>query len=620
MRRTIPKLFTATLLVFSAVALRPTAALAAVYTTSIDAEAQFKRVASERFTKFVIDVKTNAILYFDVNVHEMHTHFVFAEIYKEEVNNERLVKFNRNYSEIKPEFILGYLVHHVPQDVWTFGFYSGDRITPAHATHTLQRVQQSFYAGDKLKFLPDSLHQLTVAKALPDMPQATRDALYKSAPYQAFNPGKRVGVLRIVTPDEASRPTELKLTRDQIVILPHDLPDIAVVSGIVTETFSTPLAHVALRARAWGIPHVGFVGASTRFADLQGKHVLFEATPEACTLRVATDDEIAQWLEARDKAKAVRIPPLDSGPRALASLHANVEQRASAYGAKAANLARVAVARLPGVDVPKGVTIPIAWYLEHMQAHGLSPATSEAELAPLRAAIRRAPIDPELRARMRNALQRLKLPKGAGIFVRSSTNAEDLPGFNGAGLYDTVPNVRGEDALVEAIKQVWSSVWNDRAFRERAHFGIPQDNVGAAVLLQVGVNATAAGVLITADLFDPDDARTYTINAKWGLGIRVVQGKKVPEQILYDVSTRSAKVLSRSEEKTMLVFDRDGGVREVHAPPAKAILTQSRVNVLADAATAMQRYLAWSQPLDVEWLFEGERLWIVQARPYIAGH
>ena len=61
---------------------------------------------------------------------------------------------------------------------------------------------------------------------------------------------------------------------------------------------------------------------------------------------------------------------------------------------------------------------------------------------------------------------RLKLG-GKGVFVRSSTNAEDLPGFNGAGLYDTVANVRGKAALGEAVKQVWASLWNLRAVEER---------------------------------------------------------------------------------------------------------------------------------------------------------
>ena len=122
----------------------------------------------------------------------------------------------------------------------------------------------------------------------------------------------------------------------------------------------------------------------------------------------------------------------------------------------------------------------------------LSPRVLRRTLEELRAAILAAPIDPEVLDVIYRRV-RLKLG-GKGVFVRSSTNAEDLPGFNGAGLYDTVPNVRGKEALGVALKTVWASLWNLRAVEERTTFGIDHRQVFAAVLVQVGVAATAAGV------------------------------------------------------------------------------------------------------------------------------
>jgi len=206
-----------------------------------------------------------------------------------------------------------------------------------------------------------------------------------------------------------------------------------------------------------------------------------------------------------------------------------------------------------------------------------------------------------------------------GVFVRSSTNAEDLPGFNGAGLYDTVPNVRGLQDISAAVRQVWASLWNGRAWEERTHFGIDQNQVFAAVLIQVGVNATAAGVLLTTDLFNPTHQNVYTINAKNGLGLRVVEGRRIPEQLLFDLNTLTIKVISRSDESTMLVFAPDGGVREVPVEGSHtAVLTDARAHLLAVACSRLPAlFPEWNTPLDVEWLFEGDALYLVQVRPYI---
>ena len=130
-------------------------------------------------------------------------------------------------------------------------------------------------------------------------------------------------------------------------------------------------------------------------------------------------------------------------------------------------------------------------------------------------------------------------------------------------------------------------------------------------------NATAAGVLVTADIFERKQELTFTINAKSGLGIRVVEGKKLAEQILLDLGRLSMKVISRSDETTMLVFDKDGGVKEVPTPKGKPILTEERAMDLSLAARAMANVFKWKEPLDVEWLYEGDTLYIVQVRPYL---
>ncbi|HEY1548938.1 MAG TPA: PEP/pyruvate-binding domain-containing protein, partial [Kofleriaceae bacterium] len=212
---------------------------------------------------------------------------------------------------------------------------------------------------------------------------------------------------------------------------------------------------------------------------------------------------------------------------------------------------------------------------------------------------------------------RLKLG-GKGVFVRSSTNSEDLPGFNGAGLYDTQPNVLGKQQLGEALKEDWASLWNLRAVDEREAFGIDHKQAYFGVLVQVGVNATAAGVLVTKNLFDTTDEHGFTIDAKWGLGMRVVEGQKVPEQIIFDPTNDGTKIISRTDDPVMLKFDEHGGIVELPVPPgAGVILDETRAKKLCNMVQKFQPVFTAGVPLDVEWVLEGEDVWIVQARPFV---
>jgi len=299
------------------------------------------------------------------------------------------------------------------------------------------------------------------------------------------------------------------------------------------------------------------------------------------------------------------------------------------YGTKTANLGEIRTANLPNVRIPDGFGVPFFYYVRHLRQHGLDariaamladprfvePAWRRTTLEELRAAIVAAPLEPEVLDVLYRRVRR-KLG-GRGVFVRSSTNAEDLPGFNGAGLYDTVANVRGKAALGQAVKTVWASLWNLRAVDERDVFGIDHRQVYAAVMIQVGVAATAAGVLVTTNLYDKRDADGFTINAKWGLGMKVVEGQKVPEQIIFDATNDGTKIISRTDDPTMLIFDPGGGLREVPVAGTDVILTEDRAKRLVGAVREFMPLFAPGAPLDVEWVLEGETIWIVQARPFV---
>ena len=210
------------------------------------------------------------------------------------------------------------------------------------------------------------------------------------------------------------------------------------------------------------------------------------------------------------------------------------------------------------------------------------PAYRRAQLTALRARIQQGKFDEKLRgADLGTGQTRVSRQR---LFVRSSSNTEDLPKFSGAGLYTTVPNVQGEPQLIEAIKTVWASLWNFEAYEARERAVIDHSKIFMAVLVQEGINSESSGVMITADPFDRENQGAIYISAKRGLGIKVVEGKRVAEQIIFRQRANAVQVLTRSDEDSLLTFDEKGGVKEVAITGERVVLTDDVIRRLVSAA------------------------------------
>ncbi|KOQ20580.1 pyruvate phosphate dikinase, partial [Achromobacter xylosoxidans] len=324
------------------------------------------------------------------------------------------------------------------------------------------------------------------------------------------------------------------------------------------------------------------------------------------------------------------LPKPDLSVQALKPLDALAVRDSRHCGVKAANLGALRSALPPAASVPDGFCIPFAQYAAFMKRLNVAQrmaaleqrpdfiADAEVrrkELAALRQDIMQAAVDPA-QAESWRALWQSRL-KGAGVFVRSSSNSEDLPGFSGAGLYTTVPNVTQPDALAKAVQTVWASVYNFDAYEARRAAGIPQDAVVMAVLVQLAAPSDSSGVMITRDPFDASRRYVTYISAKRGLGIKVVEGKRQAEQVMYSSWSKAVQVLSRSAEDTQLVADAGGGVREVPiAPDARQVLNDALVARLAAVGRQVKQRLG-KVDQDIEWAVVGDKIIILQARPYI---
>lgn len=462
---------------------------------------------------------------------------------------------------------------------------------------------------------------------------------------RALNPGLRRGVLlRAPEPHEAFR-------SDGIYLLPSTTPELPPVAGILTRGEGSSLSHVQLLARNLGIPNVVIDDSLLdRLAPHFGKRIVLAVSPRG-TVRIGADGP--QWDDIFGRealAEDVVIRPdlnkLDLRQTALTPLRAiRAGDSGRTVGPKAANLGELAYhypeAVNPGVVIPFGVfrallDQPIAqggpstfeWLrAEYARLRVLdNPAVREREtrllLERLRHWIASTDPGPEFRARLRTAMQAaFGDSERVGVFVRSDTNVEDLPGFTGAGLNLTLPNVVGFDAVVPAIQKVWASPFTDRAFAWRqAHMEQPE-HVYPAVLLLKTFASEKSGVLVTADI-ETGDRQWLSIAISEGVG-GAVEGQAA-EELRVRRDTGETRVLAQASAPLRAEPLATGGVSKLPASGRDTLLLPAEIERLRVLADDVEQRFPMPEvdgglraPADIEFGFRHGQLALFQIRPFV---
>ena len=240
-----------------------------------------------------------------------------------------------------------------------------------------------------------------------------------------------------------------------------------------------------------------------------------------------------------------------------------------------------------------------------------------------------APLQPALDAGIREAYAKLCGENGGGdiaVAVRSSATAEDLPDASFAGQQETFLNVTGADDVVHKVKEVFASLYNDRAIAYRVHHGFKHEDVflSAGVQLMVRSDVGASGVLFTLDT-ESGFRDVVFVTASYGLGEMVVQGAVNPDEFyVYKPTLKQGKpaILRRSlgsKAIRMVYSDQPGERVRTEDTPAELrnrfSLTDEDVQELARQALTIEQH--YGRPMDVEWAKDGisGKLFIVQARP-----
>ncbi len=302
-----------------------------------------------------------------------------------------------------------------------------------------------------------------------------------------------------------------------------------------------------------------------------------------------------------------------------------------------------------GVRVPNGFAITTDAYRAHLAAAGGEQALRSlfdgldarnvADLArraeAARALFIRTPLPSDVRAAILAAYARLREQYGdaVSLAVRSSATAEDLPTASFAGQHDSYLAIRGEEALLDASRRCFASLFNDRAIHYRLAQGLgPTDAaLSVGVMKMVRSDLAASGVMFSLDT-ESGFRDVVFITGSYGLGETVVQGVVAPDEFYVFKPTLEAgrravlrRMLGTKAVKTIYASGGSAATTETvdvaRGDRDRFCITDDDVLTLADVAVAVERYYSekagHAQAMDMEWALDGEEgaLYLVQARP-----
>ena len=294
-------------------------------------------------------------------------------------------------------------------------------------------------------------------------------------------------------------------------------------------------------------------------------------------------------------------------------------------GGKGRSLAKMSNA---GLNVPSGFHLTADAYRAFVAENDLQdqivslakPALDNGRVTfePASAAIQKLITSREISEAIASQLRQAyaSLASDPAVAVRSSANAEDLPGLSFAGQQETYLNVKGGDALLKAVRNCWASLWTAQAISYRHENDIEQGSVAMAVVVQIMVPADVAGILFTAN--PATGERTEMIvNASFGLGEAVVGGQVTPDTFVVDRESKDVKETMIGPKEQMIVSDGEQGTKLTDVKVAdrdQSSLSDALLNDLVELTLKVEKNYD-GLPQDIEWAIVDGKISLLQSRP-----
>ncbi len=437
-------------------------------------------------------------------------------------------------------YLLATLVEHAGSNLHTLEYTPGDEISPAQMVYGFYAAMRHVPDPTQWSLRPQDSRQVEKMRQIEgQVPIVDTNAPFRNLTFQPLVPTVGYGTLRFVEADVIGTaglgPHDILVTNQ----VPFSIPLLA---GLITESFQTPLAHVNVLSRGRGTPNMGLKNArdDARLKPLMGKLVRLEVRGSDFLVEQADPTEALAFWESHKPTATLTVPRLDTSVRGLVALADSSIADIPSIGSKAAQLAelgKVTLCSPPGGETESRIptdafAIPFAYSIEHFSKSGAAsrlaslrsdpsfnadPTVRQQGLDLVQSDVLKAAVDPELLRLVRERMSR-NWP-GQQVRLRSSSNTEDLPQFNGAGLY-TSGSVDAEPSdkdLADGIRRVWASLWQLRAYDEREYYSIDQGAVAMAVLVHEAFSSERAnGVAISRDILEPSRGDKFTIDAQVG--------------------------------------------------------------------------------------------------------
>ncbi|TVZ56872.1 putative secreted protein (Por secretion system target) [Lutibacter sp. Hel_I_33_5] len=581
--------------------------------------------------KAIFDSRKNIMYYMNSKKYKLHYTFSKEQLeYKH--SHDQYIK--EQYSNNSNRYLFPITINYFKNlNIYTFEFFSSDGANCEDVYRIYNKISESSYLKDNLYFYTTN----TSWENCKEIPIIGANELFEGQNYQALNIAEGYGYLKKIDVKDIS---SVNLQKHNIV-LTNGIPiDIPVISGIITTEFQTHLSHINVLSYNRGTPNMtlrdGYKDKTLN--DLNGKLVYLKVDTDSFQIRKATIEEATAFWNKNEPKNIITLDK-DTQNYGIIDLENVSIKDVNKIGGKAANFAEILKAfKREGKTAPvpeNYFAIPFYYYEEHLKENGIDTYIDtilnqsefktntefrKSMLDKIRDSIKNSPLNQKL---LSNVLNKMTSDSRFTSYrFRSSTNAEDLEGFNGAGLYSSSSGKLNHDRKTptRAIKKVWASLWNFRAFEERDYFKINHLSTAMGILVHRSFpDEDANGVVITRNIFNRNHAFVVNVQFK---EISVVDADPgiIPDQvIIYTFSSNNNKYTLEYNTFSNVITD-----------TSNHVMSDEELYKLGDYLTIINTYF-YSRVyncncdyidfgLDIEFkvdsTIENRYLYIKQARPY----